>query len=144
LYVVITLLISPFGYGAIQFRLSEIFNHLIDFNKIYIWSLILGCAVANMFSPLGIIDMVFGLMGTVLASFGIYFINKHVKNVKAKLVVSTIVPTITMFPVAIELMIVNHLPFWATYATCAVGEFVSCAVGAFIVYAISKRIDLTK
>ena len=144
LYVVLTIFVAPFSYGAVQFRISEIFNHMISFNKRYIWSLILGCAIADVFSPLGMIDLAFGLPATIVTSFAIYFINKKVKSMKLRLVVSTLVPTIGMAPVAVELMIVNNLPFWATYGTTALGEFVSCAVGAVLIYALSRRIDLTK
>lgn len=145
LYVVLTLVVAPFGYGAFQFRVSEIFNHLIDFNKRYIWALTIGCAITNMASPLGPIDILVGTSGTLISGLLIYAINKHVPNVKAKLAVSTIIPTVVgMIPIALELHYVQHLPFWLTYGTSMVGEFISCLVGAFLVYALSKRIDLTK
>lgn len=35
LYVVVTLVVAPFGFTNIQFRLSEMFNHLIVFDKKY-------------------------------------------------------------------------------------------------------------
>ena len=37
LYVAITLLLAPFSFGAVQLRLSELFNNLSVFNKRYIW-----------------------------------------------------------------------------------------------------------
>ncbi len=33
LYVAVTAAIAPIGFYALQFRISEIFNHLIVFNK---------------------------------------------------------------------------------------------------------------
>ena len=36
LYVAITLLLAPFSFGAVQLRLSELFNNLSVFNKRYI------------------------------------------------------------------------------------------------------------
>ena len=36
LYVAVTLLVAPFGFTIVQFRISEMFNHLIVFNKKYI------------------------------------------------------------------------------------------------------------
>lgn len=145
LYVVLTLVVAPFSFGAFQFRVSEIFNHLIDFNKRYIWALTIGCAITNMASPLGPIDILVGTSGTLISGLLIYAINKHVSNLKAKLAVSTIIPTVIgMIPIALELHYVLHLPFWLTYGTSMVGEFISCLVGAFLVYGLSKRIDLTK
>ena len=88
-----------------QFRVSEIFNHLIDFNKRYIWALTIGCAITNMASPLGPIDILVGTSGTLISGLLIYAINKHVPNLKAKLAVSTIIPTVVgMIPIALELL----------------------------------------
>ena len=42
LYVAITLLLAPFSFGAVQLRLSELFNNLSVFNKRYIWAVTLG------------------------------------------------------------------------------------------------------
>lgn len=144
LYVILTVLISPFSYGAIQIRLSEMFNHMINFNKRYIYALIIGCAIANINSPLGPIDLFFGVLGTTLSSYSIYFINKKIDNFKLKFVVSTLVPVFFTFTVALELNIINRLPFLLTWGTIAAGELISCLIGAFLTYAVSKRYDLTK
>lgn len=145
LYVVLALFVAPFSYGAIQFRLSEMFNHLVDFNKRYIYALTIGCFIVNMGSPLGPIDMVVGTSATFITAVIIYQINKHVSNLKMKLLVSTLVPTlIGMLPIALELHYIQHLPFWLTYGTAMLGEFGSCLIGAILVYFSSKRIDLSK
>ena len=65
LYIALTL-INPLSYGAVQFRVSEMLNNLVVFNKRYIWALTLGCAVANINSSLGVVDMVFGTTETLL------------------------------------------------------------------------------
>ena len=36
LYITITFVVQPFGFTNVQFRVSEMFNHLIVFNKKYI------------------------------------------------------------------------------------------------------------
>ena len=62
LYVAVTFLVAPFGFTNIQFRLSEMFNHLVVFNKKYIIGVVLGVFIANLlFSELGPIDLVFGV-----------------------------------------------------------------------------------
>ena len=66
LYVAITLLLAPFSFGAVQLRLSELFNNLSVFNKRYIWAVTLGCAIANLTSPLGVVDVIFGSLGTLV------------------------------------------------------------------------------
>ncbi len=53
LYVAVSMLIAPFGFTQIQFRVAEMFNHLIVFNKKYFVPIVLGVFVTNLFSPLG-------------------------------------------------------------------------------------------
>ncbi|MCD2257146.1 QueT transporter family protein [Agrilactobacillus fermenti] len=144
LYVAVTMVIVPFGYGAIQLRLSEGFNHLVAFNKRYIIALTIGCALANLVSPLGIVDIVFGTLGTLVMTTISYFLTKRVKSVPVKLTITTVVCTLMTWSVALELNIVTKVPFWPTYGTVALGELLSMALGAILVYLLQKRIDFTK
>jgi len=66
---------------------------------------------------------------------------RFVENIWARLAINTIVFTITMFLIAIELSIVFNLPFWLTWGTTAIGEFVVMAIGAPIMYALNKRVN---
>lgn len=143
LYVAVTLAIAPFSYGAVQLRLAEGFNHLAVFNKRNIIALTIGCAIANLASPLGIIDIVFGSLGTLVMTTLSYFVTKRIKSVPLKLAISTVICTLMTFSVAIELHLVSKLPFWPTYATVALGEFLSMALGAVVIYLVQKRMDLT-
>ncbi|MEH7454956.1 QueT transporter family protein, partial [Gottfriedia acidiceleris] len=47
LYIAVTYFIQPFGFTNVQFRVSEIFNHLVVFNKKYIYGVVLGVILAN-------------------------------------------------------------------------------------------------
>ncbi|MGJ3847732.1 QueT transporter family protein, partial [Levilactobacillus brevis] len=42
LYVVLTTVLSALSFGPFQIRLSEMFNHLVVFNKRYIAAVTLG------------------------------------------------------------------------------------------------------
>ncbi|HEY4552695.1 MAG TPA: QueT transporter family protein, partial [Bacillaceae bacterium] len=58
LYIAVTMLIQPFGFTNIQFRVSEIFNHLVVFNKKYIYGIVIGVFLSNLlFSSLGVYDL---------------------------------------------------------------------------------------
>lgn len=144
LYVVVTLAIAPFGFGAVQVRLSEMFNHLAIFKKQYIVAIALGCAIANMFSPLGIVDIVFGSLGSLMTATFVYFITKKFKNLKTKLAVSCVIQVLCIWSVGVELSIFYKLPFLPTYGTLMIGEAISAVLGAFLIYGLSKRIDFTK
>ncbi|MFD1319349.1 QueT transporter family protein [Loigolactobacillus zhaoyuanensis] len=144
LYIVITMLVAPWSFGAVQLRFSEMLNHLAIFNKRYIWALTIGCAIVNLFSPLGIIDIIFGTLGTLAMTTISYYVSRHLKHLAAKLAASTIICTIAMWSVALELHIVSKLPFWPTYFSVALGELFSLVIGALLFYVLAKRIDLTE
>ena len=136
------MIIQPFGFTNIQFRVSEMFNHLVVFNKKYFIGIVIGVFFSNLFfSSLGVYDLLFGVGQSVLALSMTILIARFVKNIWARMIVNTIVFTATMFLIAIELNIVLGLPFWFTYLTTAVGEFVVMAVGMPIMHALNKRID---
>lgn len=67
LYVVLTLLGWGVSYGPVQFRFAELMTWLAFFDPKNIIGLSLGCLVSNIWSPYGIIDMVVGTLGTLLA-----------------------------------------------------------------------------
>lgn len=143
LYIALTLL-NPLSYGAIQFRFSEFLNNLAPFNKRYIWALTLGCAIANLNSPLGIYDVIFGSLGTLAMTTISYLLGKHIKTVIGRLAITVTVCTLMSWSVALEYYLLSNSPFWATYFTVALGEFGAVFFGAIIVFVLNTRIDLTK
>ncbi|MHC8514667.1 QueT transporter family protein [Sporosarcina sp. ITBMC105] len=145
LYVAVTFLIAPFGFTNIQFRLSEMFNHLVVFNKKYIIGIVLGVFVANLlFSELGPIDLVFGVGQSVIALSITIFSAKFISGLYKRMLFNTLVFTVTMFLIAWELNIVLELPFLLTWLFVAVGEFVVMMVGIPVMIALNKRINLEK
>lgn len=144
LYVVVSLILGAFSFGAIQFRLGEMFNHLVTLNKKYIIPVALGCALVNLFSPLGMIDVVVGTFQTLLMLTVGYLIYRKIPNLKLRMAINTVVCSLMMFVIAFELVYIYSLPFWVTYASVAVGEAVSMTIGGIIIYQIQKRFDLKK
>lgn len=143
IYVALTMLVAPWSFGATQLRLSEMLNHLAVFNKRYIGALTLGCVIVNLFSPLGIVDIIFGTLNTLVMTALSYYLSRRVKRLTLKLTISTVTCTLTMWIIALELHVVSHVPFWPTYFTVALGEFASLILGAVLFYFLAKRIDLT-
>ena len=138
LYVAITLLLAPFSFGAVQLRLSELFN------KRYIWAVTLGCAIANLTSPLGVVDVIFGSLGTLVMTSLSYYLTRNVESVPKKLAICVAICALMSWSVALELYFVSKAPFWMTYLTVGIGELISMAIGAIIVYGISKVVDLSE
>ena len=143
LYVAFTL-INPLSFGAVQLRFSELFNNFSVFNKRYIWAVTLGCAIANLFSPLGIVDVIFGSLGTLVMTSLSYFVTRKMTSVPKKLICCVLICTLMSWSVALELYFVSGLPFWATYLSVGAGEFISMALGAVVVYILNKNVYLTK
>ena len=67
LYLALTILVSPVASGAIQFRISESLNHLVVFNRKYLWGIFGGVVVYNAIFGMGWLDVVFGGGQTLLA-----------------------------------------------------------------------------
>ena len=68
-YAVCTIFLAPISFGTLQFRVAEVLTVLPVFTPFAIPGLTIGCFIANMFSPLGIIDMIFGSIATLIAAY---------------------------------------------------------------------------
>lgn len=123
-YAGATLGIYPLSFGQIQFRFSEILVYLCFFNPEYCVSLILGCFIANLFSPLTYYDLVFGVMSTIVTVIPITMFGKYKPfGEKTSMLVSGLFATLSMVFVAWELTFFGQ-PFWLSFGTEALGEFV--------------------
>ena len=141
LYVAVSLLVAPFGFTAVQFRVSEMFNHLIVFNKKYFFGIVLGVFVTNMFSPLGLYDLTFGVAHSIITLSLTILASKYIKGNLGRMIFNTIMFTFTMFIIAFELNLALDFPFFYTWLTVAAGEFVVLAVGIPIILALNKRLN---
>ena len=144
LYVAVSMLVAPFGFTNVQFRISEMFNHLIVFNKKFFFGIVLGVFVTNLFSPLGMYDLFFGVGQSILALSITIFSRKFISGMFKRMAFNTAVFTFTMFIIAFELNLALELPFLFTWLTVAVGEFVVMAVGIPIMVALNKRLNFEK
>lgn len=117
IYIVLTVAVSPLSYGDVQFRVSETLMLLVLYKKRYAISMIIGCLIANLFSPVGAVDVIFGTLATIVAIIPMLFI----KNLE----ISSIFPSISNgIIVGLELAIVYELPIAFTMFTVFLGEFV--------------------
>ncbi|MBQ6559682.1 MAG: QueT transporter family protein, partial [Erysipelotrichaceae bacterium] len=77
IYVVLCAVLQPISFGPIQFRFAEI---LCLFTIDYLWALIgvtIGCFLSNtFFGGLGIADMIFGTLATVIGCSLAYLFRK--------------------------------------------------------------------
>jgi uncharacterized membrane protein len=80
LYFVITYFTRPISFGTIQVRVAEAFTVLPFIFSEATLGLTLGCFLANMFSPFGAIDMIFGTLLTLLAAITTMELGKMKKS----------------------------------------------------------------
>lgn len=128
-YAVATVAIAPLSFGPIQLRFSEILVLLAFIDVAYAPGLILGCVIANLFSPMGMVDALFGTACTAAALFGI----SKSKN----LFIATLWPTICNAFIGVELHLFLGFPLIESMITVALGEF---AVVTCIGYPLFRKI----
>ncbi|MBG9454022.1 membrane protein [Lysinibacillus sphaericus] len=144
LYVAVTVLLSVISFGAVQLRLSEMFNYLALYNKRYVVAVTLGVVLANFMSPTWILDVPIGGIATFLVLVLCRRVTKNITNDLVKMVITALIFAISMFTVAGQLTILYDLPFWATWFTVGIGELLSMTVGGMTIYLLNKKIDLSK
>ena len=135
IYVVATLLCAPLAYNAVQFRVSEMMMLLCYYHKDYIISMTIGCFLANIFSSLGMIDVVFGTSATLIAALLIWFVGR-----KAGLIVSSLFPVVVnAVIVGLEIKYVFGDPFWINALYVALGEFVCVTIAGVLVFKMLEK-----
>ncbi|XEO93700.1 QueT transporter family protein [Latilactobacillus sakei] len=147
LYVVLSLFPGVLGLASspIQFRVSEGLNHLVVFNKKYLWGVFGGVLVFNFFfsSENKILDTLFGGGQTLLALLVLTLVMPHLQKTWQKMLVNIILFTVSMFMIAWMIVLTGstaktQVPFWPTYATLAISEAVIMTITAPIMYAIDQ------
>lgn len=132
IYVVLTIIIQPIAYGEIQFRLSEVLMLLVFFNRKYSTSMIIGCLIANLWSPYLLWDMIFGTLATAISCLFIIK-SKH-------LLVASIWPVLfNGLIVGAEIAILSKLNFGMCFLFVAIGELVVVTIVGTILFSILSK-----
>lgn len=123
LYAVLTMVLAPISYGALQFRVSEVLCILPFFMPFTAWGLFVGCIVANLMSTAGVLDVVFGSLATLITCLCIAQCGKMGNTLKARLL-ACFMPVIW-----------NGLIVGATLTIALAGLNPLTHFGAFLVFA---------
>ena len=122
-YAALTLALPGLSFGAVQFRFSEILVLLCFYRKDYSVALILGCFIANCFSPMALMDMIFGTLATAIAVIPMFYI----KNIW----VASLLPVVSngiIVPIELYICYGNEPPVWFNMITVGAGELVVVTV----------------
>lgn len=131
-YAALTFALSPIAYLEIQCRLSEVMVLLAFYNKKFIPGLVVGCFLANIPSPLGAMDMVFGTLSTLLVCIAIHYS-------KNRYVAAFLGAIITGIVIGIELHIAFNIPLIINMIYVFIGEFVVLLIGAIAFKTIETK-----
>jgi uncharacterized membrane protein len=145
LYIVLTCVLAPISYGMIQVRFSEMFNHLIHYNKRYLWAVTLGVFIANAYS-FSALDMIVGSLTTLIFLSLSLKLARYFEDMRKKQLITSLLMSISMFTIALELKILNidHHSFGIIFITMAFGELFSMLLGGIIIRIVAGKIDLKK
>lgn len=138
------------GFGAVQFRLSEVLTILPVFTPAAIPGLTLGCALANAASPLGPVDIAVGTLATLLQAV----CTRQLRNLRIRQipVLSLLMPCVfnALF-IGAEIAFLSAengafaTLFLSTALTVGLGELLVCFVLGLPLYnLIEKRPNLKR
>lgn len=118
-YFVLTILFAPISYSLMQVRIAEGLCVLAYFTPAAIPGLALGCLLANLSSPFGLIDIVFGTLATTLAAlFANKLKNKYLVPLPAVLFNAFIVGYVLRTMLSVHYLLAM---FWV-----AAGQLLAC------------------
>ncbi len=121
LYAALTIALQPISFGLIQFRFSEILVLLCFYRRDYSAALIVGCFIANCFSPMALMDMVFGTLATAIAVLPMF----SVKNIW----LASLLPVLSnAVIVGLELYLAFDQPWWLGALTVGAGELIVISI----------------
>lgn len=141
LYAVLAYFAGIFGvaYGPIQCRFSEALCVLPFLFPAATPGLFIGCLAANLLSPYGALDIVFGSLATLLAAIW----TQHTPN----RFLAPLPPVICNAVIVGAVITVQEVPlslFWGTFAynavTVGVGEAIACYVLGGLLLALLPKV----
>ena len=129
-YVAFTFALYGLSYQAVQFRFSELMVFLAFIDPLYIPGLVLGCFIANIFGPFGLVDAVFGSVATLFSVFFIYLSRRYIRHDLTALTVASLWPSVSSLIIAFEIVFIAKAPesYWYWVAMVALGEFLVVTV----------------
>ena len=133
IYFLMTFITSPFAFLGAQVRIAEALVLLCFFRRDFTFGLTLGCLLANLMSPLGMVDVAFGTLATLVSCLGVSFMRQ--------MALATLIPVVVNgFVVGAELYFVLQEPFWLNVGLVAAGEFVAVSIlGYWLFFLLGKR-----
>lgn len=144
IYIVLTVLLRPISYGPVQFRLSEVFNHLVVYHSGYFYGVVVGVLIANLFSDFFPFDLTFGVLHTAVSLLITIVIRRKVKNEWTLMILNAFVFSANMFLIAIEIALLSKEAFWPVFwiswGQLFLSELTVMLIGMPLMYLLNRRL----
>lgn len=135
IYVILVLMFHWLSFEDIQIRIAELLLILVLFDKKSIYGLTVGVVIANLFSPLLLYDLVFGVSATIITLILMILLKKWPY-------VALLVPSLVNAPIiGLMLYLALGLPFLISAISVFIGEFIITYIIGLPVYYLLKRLD---
>ena len=135
IYAVLTIALPVLSYGAgsgWECRISEALTVLPILFPESIPGLTIGCLIANLLSPVGPLDVIFGTIATLLAAIGTYLL-------RSTPVLAALCPVFSnTIIIGTLLSYTYHLPLLFTMLQVGIGELAAVLVGLLLVTVLKR------
>ena len=130
IYVVLTTALPEISYNAVQFRIAEALMLFCLLDKDFVTATTLGCFIANLLSPVGVVDVIAGTSATLLSGLCIYIMRDKLNPITA-----SVFPIVfnALF-VGTELYFTADTPLEFGVMSVAAGEIVCVTILGTIFY----------
>ena len=128
-YAALTIWLAPISFGPQQIRVAEALAILPAFTPAAVPGLFIGCLVANTVSFMGVPDLIFGSLATLVSAQLTYMIAKALKERAIWLrIVLLPLPAVLVNAVVIGAMlaVLVDMPFAAAAISVLAGQALSC------------------
>lgn len=152
LYVALTWVSGIVGlsYGSIQFRISEVLTILPVFTPAAIPGLTVGCIIANLNSPYGLLDVCIGSLATLIASTLCYILRN--KRICGLPVLSSVMPvwanalavSLVISPFFSQIESGTVMAFILSFAQVGFGELITGTLLGLLLFRTLERNNFSK
>ncbi|WP_029688306.1 QueT transporter family protein [Thermoanaerobacter sp. A7A] len=133
IYFVVTILLGSVSYGPIQFRISESLVVLPMVEPAAIWGVFIGCLLANIGSPFGLLDILGGSLVTLLAAYLTSKTKTFYKGILPPIILNALI-------VSIWVSYFTKMPYYLVVLYIALSEAIVTGVFGYVVIAVYKRL----
>ena len=137
IYVVLTILFAPFGFGEVQVRIAEALTILPIFTPAAIPGLFVGCLIGNLIGGAVLPDIIFGSLATLIGACCTYLLRKQNKFLAP---LPPILANTIIIPFVLRYAYGFAIPIPFMMLTVGLGECISCGVlGLILLSALQKN-----